>query len=166
MGEAKRRKVVESGPGRNVWDRRVPDWEERRNFFIVLSHNNTLSDQAHFCGILSLLNLEEVLSPCQHIPTDRPVPECRLIGIDARGSHFGITVDHKIDHREVLHAVPLLSAPALKSSLAPASPLLTLTTVLRTFELANEPSHLLMPVGQLPHRRKELFTILAAYDWK
>src|SRR5260370_5504362 len=67
---------------------------------------------------------------------------------------------------KIIHAIPLLSAPALKSSLALASPLLTLITVLRTFELANEPSHLLMPVGQLPHRRKELFTILAGYDWK
>src|SRR5260221_13312401 len=125
-----------------------------------------MSLEIPFHVLLFPLNLEEVLSPCQHIPTDRPVPECRLIGIDARGSHFGITVDHKIDHREVLHAVPLLSAPALKSSLAPASPLLTLITVLRTFELANEPSHLLMPVGQLPHRRKELFPILPGYDWK
>src|SRR5258708_39748533 len=61
--------------------------------------------------MLLFLILEEVLSPCQHIPIDRPVPACRLIGIDARGSHFGITVDSKIDHREVLHAFLIAFRP-------------------------------------------------------
>lgn len=50
------------------------------------------------------LHLEKISSPCQHIPIDCPVPERRLTRIDARGGYFGITVDNKIDRREVLHA--------------------------------------------------------------
>ena len=84
------------------------------------------------------------------------------------GEHLWLDVlPTKIDTLlQRLHAVPLLSAPARKGSLALASPFLTLITVLRTFKIANEPSHLLMPVGQFPHRHKELFTLLAGYDWK
>ena len=34
-----------------------------------------------------------------------------MIGRDARGSHFGITVDRKIDHREVLHTFLITFRP-------------------------------------------------------
>src|SRR5258708_2200270 len=70
-----------------------------------------MSSETPFRALFTLLILEEVLSPCQHKPINRPVPECRLIGIEARGSHFGITVDCKIDHREVLHAFLIIFSP-------------------------------------------------------
>ncbi len=53
-----------------------------------------------------------------------------------------------------------------KHRLAAISYFPTLIPVLRMFEIANEPSHLLMPLDQSPQRQQELLTIFPRYDWK
>src|SRR6266516_1724695 len=41
-----------------------------------------------------------------------------------------------------------------------------LLPILCRFEIAYKHSYLSMPLGKLPHRGEELFTILARHDWK
>lgn len=63
-----------------------------------------MSLKTTFHPFLAFLILEEVSSPSQHIPIDRPVLERCVIGIGAGGGYIGIAIDSEIDHREVFQA--------------------------------------------------------------
>jgi hypothetical protein len=67
---------------------------------------------------------------------------------------------------KIIHAIPPLSAPSLKNSLALALRLLTSTTVLFVIEAAYERSYLSIPLGKHPHGGEELFTPFSGHDWK